>query len=356
MSSPQSTWRVLRASRFRDLRGQSVTLTYDDGGIGIVASGPPAALTVPWHSCHVRLTRRSSTWEMSISGTPWGEVTLATFRPAVSPKDLEFWESHGVLWSRWRWTRLSAVSVAFAVVSYVGLSILMNFHSVARMSHRSLPTLSDVPFAAHVTDDQSGLSGVMYPPRRIFTNDADQRRTMKQLVAAKLLRQHSTCTGVASSRDRILGRGGPVSAASEYSSVFQSTSDPSFRVGVLTELFGNVAAVRRDGHQLSRSGMTECVAATYGRLVMWGESQSGRVTSTAALNLSTLSRAEVHAARATVLVGDTTQEILVALVTYDHFRVTVVGVGANRESAGSRFSQMVSMVAHKIAGDAVTAA
>lgn len=356
MRGQQSTWRVVRATSFRDLRGQSVALTYDDSGIGITASTTPAALTVPWRHCRIRLTRRSSTWEMAISDTPWGELTLTTFRPAISANDVAFWEAHGVVWIRWRWTRLSAASVAFAAVSYAGLSVFMTHHSVSRITERSLPTLADVPFAAQVDDATSGLSGVMYPSHRIFTNDTAQRRTMNQLIAARLLRQHVTCTGVASVRDRIVGRGGPLPAATEYSSVFQSRDVPSFRVGVMTELFSDVTAVSRDARQLSQSGMAECVAATYGRLVMWAESQPGRISSTAALRLPTLSRATVHAARATLHVGDTTREILVALVTYGHFRITIVGVGANPESAESRFAQMVSMVAHKVTGDPVTAA
>lgn len=356
MSLHQSTWRVLRATGFRDLRGQTVTLSYDDNGLGIAATDIPAALDLPWRQCRTRLTRRSNTWELTISSTPWGNVTLTTFRPAISATDLEFWESLGVLWSRWRWSPLSVASVVMASLCYVAISIFMAHHSVTRMAERSLPSLADLPFSGHVDHSVSALAVVTYPPNEIFTRESELRQPTRLLRETNLLGQHAQCTGIPTSRDRIFGLGGPTPAAAGYSSVFQAKSDRTFRTAVFSEVFGRASAVRRDARQLALQGVPECVAATYGRLLMRVDSAKGRVVTTDSLNVATLSRATVHAAHATMSERGKRQEVFVALVTYGRYRVTVMGVGQRRTSDENIFAQMVSTVAQKITGEPVSAA
>lgn len=353
MSSRQSTWRVTRATNYRDLRGHNVTLTYDERGLGLAVVTPPAALSVAWFRCRTRLTRRSNTWELTIAGTPWGDLTLTTFRPVLTPGDLTFWEAHGVVWSRWRWNRLAAATLVLAVLSYAGIAMFMERHSVVRILQRSQPTAEDFPFAATIDTASSPLSRVMTPANVVMQKGLQLDGPVTKLPR-RVLDHYVACTGIASSRDRVLGKGSVTPAGVVYSSIFRSTSDTTFRVGALSEIFSDASEVRRATRQLERTGVPECVAATYARLVMRAGGQTGRIVGVDPMAMTVLGRASIHAARATIVVAGERSVVYVALVTDGRIRVTVIG--SAQHQSDSLFTQSVATVGRKVSGDAVAAA
>jgi hypothetical protein len=355
VSSRQITWRVSRATSYQDLRGHNITLTYDESGLGIASSTTPAALTLPWHRCRTRLIRRSNTWELKIERTPWGDLTLTTFRPAVTADDITYWEARGVAWSRWQWNRIGLASLFVAATSYVGIAVFMENHSVVRVVQRTLPSLTELPFTASVDDPMSPLSMVMAPSNVVIQKGLQLNGPLNELTGP-ILARHAACTGMAASHDRIFGSGGATPAAAVYSSVFQSTRETTFRIGVLSEVFSDVSDVKRDERQFKRTGITECVAATYGRLIFRENGHAGRIVMTHVVTVPALSNATIHAARATVVLAGERSEVYLALITHGHFRVTVVGVGRDRDRDEVFFSQTVATVTHKVTGDPVAAA
>ena len=355
MSSRTSTWRVSRATNFRDVVGSEIVVTYDDSGIGLRSLNNDSALSVPWHTARCRLTRRSSTWELQVRETPWGDLTLTTFRPTVTPNDLAAWEGYGVICSRWRWSRLTALSLVCAIVSYVGISWFMESHGVVRIVERSLLVAKDVPGGATTDTTESPLVDFISPPHAVIRQGIEFTGPVGELRGS-ILSSYVSCTGIPSAQDRLFGRGALAPAAAGFSGVFRPTSNPTFSVGMMSEIYSDRDVLRRATQQIRRSGVLQCVAATYARLVIRASGSSGSITGAHDVPVTTLTGCSVRAARASLIVAGRHSELYVALVTYGRFRVTVLGYGSNDVKTASLFSETVATVSHKLTGAPVATA
>lgn len=347
-------WRVVRTTSFRELHGRDVTVTYDDAGIGISAMDVDAALTIPWGRCRPRLARRSSTWELRLSGTPWGDLTLSTFRPTLTHQDVAEWESRGVLWTRWRWSRAATVTLVASVVAFVGLSVVLAKNDVRAIVQRPLPALRDVPFPAVIDTTNGPLTRILLFPHDVATPHSDDLGPFFALTGP-LQRQHVACTGLAPSRDRIFGRAGATPVAVGFSSLFRSTDDRSFVVGVTSELFARPSDVAREQDQLIRPGMAPCVATTFAKMVFRDRKNFGDVVFAEPLAANYVSRAEVSSSHAVIEWQSRRYEFFVAQISYQRYRVTVTGYGTSRESDENLFRQLVSTVTHSLTNERAAA-
>jgi hypothetical protein len=142
-----TTWRIVAASLAPALRDDTVSLGYDERGITLVTHDEPATLIVPWRGCNLRLTRRSSTWELRMRHTPWGAVTLTAFRPLVPEDVIGALTSRGVVWTRWRWTKLSTAAVLLLGAMFAGMTLYAESESPLTRVARMVPRSTDVGFA-----------------------------------------------------------------------------------------------------------------------------------------------------------------------------------------------------------------
>ena len=356
MTSRLTIWRIESASLAPALRDDEVTVSYDDRGISLVTHTDPSALIVPWRGCQLRLTRRSTTWELRMRDTPWGTLTLVAFRPQISDEFIEDLESRGVVWVRWRWTKVSTLVVVLLGLTLTAITLYAEAQSPLTRIAKVVPGPNDFGFHVIYSPESPPFAapkegtGFAFMPR---SNQPDIARYVTPSRWRRLRRAYLACAGTSLQHDALWGTDRVTPEAQITTPTYLSVTNPEFRVAVTATWLRDTNDMRAMQHQLDSRRVVPCMTSTLAKFATGGA--IGKISPARPVTVQSGSTSHVIAAVANTRRDGTPLQLFTAVVTSDHVTATLVVLAPRGADGESRFRSVVSFLAQSIAGQRLAA-
>lgn len=357
MTTPVTTWRIVAASLAPARRGDEVVVAYDDRGISLVTHDDPTTLIVPWRGCELRLTRRSTTWELRMRHTPWGAVTLSAFRPLVPDEVIRALESRGVVWTRWRWTTPSAFAVILLGLAYTGMTLYAASQSPLTRVEKIVPGPHDFGFTVRGVTASIPFTTTPYGAGVAFRPSGTNPDIESYLPAARwrhVRREYVTCAGTSITRDPLWGTDRVLPEAQITTFTYQSTTAPDTFAAVTATWIRDSLDMTAIQRQISTRPVVPCYTSAMAHLTSGEDFRTLAPARSVAPQV--ISTANVSAAVATTRRGHHPYQLYTAVVTSQHAMATVVVLTERGNAGEARFRDVLTFLAQSVAGQRPAAA